>query len=84
MRYTILLNKVNTPNVEQINLGGFEGFDDFQTALIGIVTTKKAHASVFNARGNEVFEMRYSPSCSEGVCCTWQDTARLNRFIKNF
>lgn len=58
-------------------------FDDFQTQLIRIVNEQQMHAVVSNSRGAEIFTMRYSPNCSEGVCCMWQSSARLNRFIKS-
>lgn len=63
---------------------GNRTFDGFQTQLIRIVNEKQMHAVVRNSRGAEIFTMRYSPSCSEGVCCMWENTARLNRFIKSF
>lgn len=64
----------------------FEGttFDEFQTKLIGIVTSEKMHAKVLNSRGKEIMFMRFSPSCKEGVCCGWTNTRRLNGFIKSF
>lgn len=57
-------------------------FDAFQDKLISLVTHEVMHATVKDQEDNEIFSMRYSPNCSDGICCTWSNEERLNNFIK--
>lgn len=88
--FSVTLQDCNTANEVPMSKSDIETifgnrtFDGFQNQLIRIVNEQKMHAVVRNSRGAEIFTMRFSPSCSEGICCMWENTARLNRFIKSF